>query len=76
MPRGTRSYRQLQKVRQHLREAVSATAFWPYALLEAMNKREGSGAEPVSVFGIAAHVSRRVPEISGTHPGKAALYRL
>jgi hypothetical protein len=35
-----------------------------YALLEALHRPEGAAAEPVSVFGLAAHVMRQVPAIS------------
>jgi hypothetical protein len=35
-----------------------------YAILEALHKHEGAVEEAVSVFGIAAHVSRQVPAIS------------
>ena len=35
-----------------------------YAILEALHRPEGAGAETVDVFGLAAHVSRQVPAIS------------
>jgi hypothetical protein len=35
-----------------------------YAMLEAMNKQEATDQQPVDVLGLAAHVSRRVIEIS------------
>jgi hypothetical protein len=35
-----------------------------YAILEALHRPKGAAADPVSVFGIAAHISREVPAIS------------
>jgi hypothetical protein len=35
-----------------------------YAILEALHRPKGAAADPVSVFGIAAHISRQVPAIS------------
>ncbi len=35
-----------------------------YALLEALHQPKGAAADSVSVFGIAAHISREVPAIS------------
>ena len=35
-----------------------------YAILEALNKQEGAEDETVDVYGLAAHVDRRVPQIS------------
>jgi hypothetical protein len=35
-----------------------------YAILEALNRLEGDAARPVSVFGIAAHISLKVPAIT------------
>jgi hypothetical protein len=35
-----------------------------YAILEALHRPEGAGADTVDVFGLAAHVSREVPVIS------------
>jgi hypothetical protein len=35
-----------------------------YAILEALHQPKGAGADPVSVFGIATHISREVPAIS------------
>jgi hypothetical protein len=35
-----------------------------YAILEALHRPKGAAADPVSVFGIAAHISREVPVIS------------
>jgi hypothetical protein len=35
-----------------------------YALLEALHRPAGVGQEPVSVFGLGAHISRQVPALS------------
>ena len=35
-----------------------------YAILEALHRPKGAAADPVSVFGIATHISREVPVIS------------
>ena len=35
-----------------------------YAILEALHRPDGAGADTVDVFGLAAHVSREVPAIS------------
>ena len=35
-----------------------------YAILEALHRPEGGTADPVSVFGIAAYIGRKVPAIS------------